>query len=103
MIALQGQGMTVGLMGSQLLAKCIGEQLKGTAGRSGGLPVDCFSWTGCPVCSLVALVLLASAILAACQTMSPALKSHVATGRAHPNLVLVHHQQSGSSIVLVTE
>jgi len=32
MIALQGQGMTVGLMGSQLRAKCIGEQLKGTAG-----------------------------------------------------------------------
>ncbi|DBB05481.1 TPA: hypothetical protein ACH3X1_012440 [Trebouxia sp. C0004] len=29
---INGQGMTVGLMGSQLLAKCIGEQLEGTAG-----------------------------------------------------------------------
>ena len=31
--ACQGQGMTVGLMGSQLLAKCVEAQLKGTAGR----------------------------------------------------------------------
>lgn len=29
---IHGQGMTVGLMGSELLAKCISEQLKGTAG-----------------------------------------------------------------------
>ena len=31
--ACQGQGMTVGLMGSQLLAQCVEAQLKGTAGQ----------------------------------------------------------------------
>jgi hypothetical protein len=97
MIALQGQGMTVGLMGSQLLAKCIGEQLKGSAGSErqhqlaalNGLPAKFHSQLGRLVdypwtvsvgpdaqyvlLLLLVVVFLVSALLAACQPGSACL------------------------------
>ena len=66
--------------------------------------MDCFSWTRCPVCFLVALVLLASACFAAYQAaFVQKLKSHLSTGCVHPKLVLTHSQQSAGSIITVTE